>query len=86
MTAEQYLSAIKKHKIKVSPILGERKKIIVWQAGRVSVVRGVSFVNTTDFAQGSSPEDAVEKLLKGQTEFKRSIGGVVLQSKRRIVR
>lgn len=79
LTAEEIIKAIKKHKLKVTPVLGIRGQIDFWIAGYRKVLPHSvqNYVPNTGFAKGKTLEEAVEKLLKGKTVMKMQRGRLV---------
>ena len=69
MTDKEFLTTIIKYKIKVNPIVTRARnhRIVIekWSAGFQSCNSkgGVNYVKAEDYAQGSSPKEAVENLL-----------------------
>jgi len=70
MTDKQYLDAVIRHRIKVTPVLARAKnhKIVVekWFAGFVTLTTDnwTNIVKPNDFTFGDSPHKAIETLLE----------------------
>ncbi len=75
--AKDYFKIIKEKKLRVVPTLDKKGRILKWQAGFITVdSRGWNYVANHQFSMASTAEEAIDKLLRGDTEYVRYRGGI----------
>jgi len=79
LTADALLAVLIKRRIQLTPVLSRTGKVDWWSAGfrKVNRSSGRNLVNSTAFAHGKTPIEAVEKLLAGKTVMKMVRGRLI---------
>lgn len=69
-TKVDYLALIEKHNIKITPVMPlSKRNNVTWFAGFVELHEssGCSITRTDGFAFGTSPQEAIDRLIAGKT-------------------